>query len=341
MSSDKKYLDLKNKIASESSSVPNLYRTTIGTLTDTQSVTDVRNFVFNHFKEELKERPSFHKYICKLPQDFQDMVSKIRESQNILRDICKQFENCDITPLPETDELYVSHYNIDGGGDQGLFDKHYDGVLRLLDDATIVRALVYINSNDNFVVHFLDTGISHNFKTNEYGILDFNREYHWVEGKYDDNMDINDTRILLKINYLVCPKCSDMYAKFVIWLNCIVFYIVKTAMEYSKSPKTPLQSFVGFFCNLFRIVNNINVWLSIILAVVLLAVTGMTGYGIFIVLVGLMKSQKNSGLMKSQTNSGLMKSQTNSGFMKSQTNFGLSSSAKVKYSVLNFGSTWH
>jgi hypothetical protein len=279
---------------------PNLYKTTIGTLPDTQSVTDVREFVFKHFKEELKERPSFHNYITTLPQGFQDMVSKIRDSPVIRKDICKQFENCDITPLPEIDELYISHYNIDGGGDQGLFNKHYDGVMRLLDDATVIRVLLYVNSKDNFVVHFLDTGISHNFKTNEYGILDFNREYHWVEGKYDDNMDINDTRILLKINYLVCPKCSDIYAKFISWLNRTVFYVVKSSMEYSKSPKTPLQYFIGFFCNLFRVVNNISVWLSIILAIVLLAVTGMTVFGIFLVLFRFMKRQKKTKISRSR-----------------------------------------
>jgi hypothetical protein len=258
---------------------PSLFKTTIGTIPDTKSVDEVRNFVFTHFKDELKERPSFHKYVAKLPQNFQDTVSKIRDSATIREAICKQYTHCDITPLPDTDELYVSHYNIDGGGDQGLFNKHYDGVLRLLDDATVVRALVYVNSKDDFVVHFLDSDVSHNFKTNEFGLLDFNREYHWVEGKYNDKMDINDTRILLKLNYLVCPQCSETYARFVIWLNWTVFYIVKSAMEFSKSPKTPAQYFIGFFCNLYRVANNISVWMSLLLTFVLLGITGLILYG--------------------------------------------------------------
>jgi hypothetical protein len=249
-----------------------LFKTTLGRIPDTKTVDDIKNFVFSHYENELKLRPSFHKYISKLPTEFQDMVSKIRDSDTIRNLICTQYEHCDITPLPDTDELYVSHYNIDGGGDQGLFNKHYDGVLRLLDDATVVRALVYINSKDDFVVHFLDSNISHNFKSYEFGLLDFNREYHWVEGKYNENMDLNDTRILLKINYLVCPKCSELYAKFVVYLNSIVFYIVKMSMEYSKSPKTPFQYVVGFFCNLFRVANNISVYLSILLVFVLLAI---------------------------------------------------------------------
>jgi hypothetical protein len=136
-----------------------IFKTTLGKIPDTKTVDDIKNFVFSHYEEELKLRPSFHKYISNLPVEFQDMVSKIRDSDAIKNLICKQFEHCDITPLPDTDELYVSHYNIDGGGDQGLFNKHYDGVLRLLDNATIVRALVYVNSNDDFVVHFLDSNM--------------------------------------------------------------------------------------------------------------------------------------------------------------------------------------
>jgi hypothetical protein len=258
---------------------PSLFKTIIGTIPDTKSVDEVRDFVFTHFKDELKERPSFHKYVTRLPQNFQDMVSKIRDSPTVREAICKQYEHCDITQLPDTDELYVSHYNIDGGGDQGLFNKHYDGVLRLLDDATVVRLLLYVNSKDDYIVHFLDSDVSHNFKTNEFGLLDFNREYHWVEGKYNENMDLNDTRILLKINYLVCPKCSEAYARFVIWLNWTVFYIVKSAMEYSKSPKTPFQYFIGFMCNLYRVANNISVWMSILLTFVLLGITGLGLYG--------------------------------------------------------------
>jgi hypothetical protein len=37
-----------------------------------------------------------------------------------------------------------------------------------------------------------------------------------------------------------------------------VFYVVKAAMEYSKSPRTPAQMAVGFVCNLFRRLNIIH-----------------------------------------------------------------------------------
>ena len=254
---------------------PSSYKVEIGKFEDEKYrkvIDEIRDFILNNYVDKLKERSSLHQYIVNTDKKLQQLVNEIRYSKNIIDDICSQYKNCDITSLDNTDELYISHYNIDGGGDQGLYNKHYDGVLRIIKNATVVRALIYINSNDNFVVHFLDSDVSYNFKNYEYGILDFNREYHFVEGKYDEKMDYKDSRILLKLNYLVCPKCSKTYTEFIIFINYMVFLIVKTCMEYSKSPKTPFQYFIGFFCNLFRIVNNVSVYLTILLVVFLLFV---------------------------------------------------------------------
>jgi hypothetical protein len=242
---------------------------TIGKIKDETNVDNIKKFVIDNYAADLKNRPSLHKYINKLPVEFQDMVEKIRNSKEIKDAICKQYEECHIDTLPDTDELYISHYNKDGGGDQGLFDKHYDGVLRFISSANIVRALVYINSTDEYVVHFLDSNVSHNFKTYEFGILDFNKEYHYVEGKYDKDIDINDTRILLKINYIVCPECSMPLKKSIIFLNSLVFYIVKASMEYSKNPETISQKIIGFFCNFFRHINNISVYLTLFVVCIL------------------------------------------------------------------------
>jgi hypothetical protein len=257
------------------------YKVKVGTFEDDKYrkiIDEIRNFILNNYVDKLKERSSLHEYIVNTDPKLQQLVNEIRYSKNIIDDICSQYKNCHITSLDNTDELYISHYNIDGGGDQGLYNKHYDGVLRIVKNSTVVRALIYINSNDDFVVHFLDSNISHHFKNYEYGILDFNREYHFVEGDYNEKMNYKDSRILLKLNYLVCPKCSKTYTEFIIFINYIVFLIVKTSMEYSKSPQTPFQYFIGFFCNLFRIVNNVSVYLTILLVVFLLFVVSILFY---------------------------------------------------------------
>ena len=256
------------------------YKAEIGKFQDEERliIDEIRNYILDNYKDKLTSRPSLHEYIVNTPEKLQTLVNKIRNSPQIKNKICAQYKNCNITTLDNIDELYISHYNIDGGGDQGLYEKHYDGVLRFIEDATVVRALIYINSQDDFVVHFLDSNISHHFSNYEYGILDFNREYHWVEGKYNEKMDYKDSRILLKLNYLMCPKCSTIYTEFVILLNALIFSIVKICMEYSKSPQTVFQHIIGFFCNLFRVVNNINVYLTFLLIIFLMFITFVLFY---------------------------------------------------------------
>ena len=56
-----------------------------------------------------------------------------------------------------------------------------------------------------------------------------------------------------------------------------MFYVVKAAMEYSKSPRTPPQVAVGFLCNLFRRLNNIHPLIPLAL---IAGVVGAAGWGI-------------------------------------------------------------
>lgn len=251
-----------------------MFTTTTGVFTneeDRKVVDSLRDWSFKHFEKDLQERPSLHRYVETLPRDIIEKIDKLRYSPQILQDICKQFpkRDCNITPLATTDEVYISHYNMDKGGDQGLFDKHYDGNLRFINDATVVRVLIYLSSDDDYVVRFLDSKLSKNFKTYEYGILDFHKELHYVEGSYKAS---DTSRILLKCNYLVCPKCSPSFNKLNIWFNKAVFFTVKACMEYSKSPKTPMQHVIGFFCNLFRELNMMHPLLPVVIAYLILGI---------------------------------------------------------------------
>jgi len=54
-----------------------------------------------------------------------------------------------------------------------------------------------------------------------------------------------------------------------------VFYVVKAALEYSKSPRTPAQRAVGLLCNLFRRLNIIHPLIP--LAVVAATVAALGG----------------------------------------------------------------
>ena len=231
------------------------------------------------YAEDLAKRPSKHVYVSTLPASAVAEIDRLRDSP-IIRDLIAREvpAGSTIAPMKHTDELYLSHYNKDRGGDQGLFDKHYDGNLRFLASSIVVRALIYLQSDDTYKVVFADSRVEKAFTTYEFGLLDFHRELHWVEGTFNP---ADRQRILLKCNYLVTLPGGAMFGRAALAANTAVFYVVKAAMEYSKSPRTPAQVAVGYLCNLFRRLNIIHPALPLALvAGGLAALAGAIGYGV-------------------------------------------------------------
>lgn len=223
---------------------------------DRATIDALVRWVEDRYRADLKERPSKHVYIRTLPAAAIEQVDRLRDSPVIRSLIARQVRpGSVIAPMKHTDELYISHYNKDRGGDQGLFDKHYDGNLRFLSSSVVVRALIYLQSDATYTVMFGDSRVKKAFGSYEFGLLDFHRELHWVEGEYDPS---DRQRILLKCNYLVTPPNAAATQWSALAANTAVFYVVKAAMEYSKSPRTPAQRAVGLLCNLFRRLNNIH-----------------------------------------------------------------------------------
>lgn len=223
---------------------------------DRATIDGLVHWVEDQYRDDLAKRPSKHVYVRTLPAPIIEDIDRLRDSPLIHALIARAFAaDSTITPMKHTDELYVSHYNKDRGGDQGLFDRHYDGNLRFLSSTVVVRALIYLQSDATYKVVFADSGVEKAFATYEFGLLDFHRELHWVEGQYDP---ADRQRMLLKCNYLVTRRNAVLAGRAALAANTGVFYVVKAAMEYSKSPSTPPQVAVGLLCNLFRHLNNIH-----------------------------------------------------------------------------------
>ena len=245
---------------------------------DQAAIDGLVRWVEARYAEDLAKRPSKHVYVSTLPASVVAGIDRLRDSP-VIRDLIAREvpAGSTIAPMKHTDELYLSHYNKDRGGDQGLFDKHYDGNLRFLSSSIVVRALIYLQSDDTYKVVFADSKVEKAFTTYEFGLLDFHRELHWVEGAFNP---ADRQRILLKCNYLVTlPDAA--FGRAALAANTAVFYVVKAAMEYSKSPRTPAQVAVGFVCNLFRRLNIIHPALPLALSAgVLAALAAAVGYGV-------------------------------------------------------------
>jgi len=142
----------------------------------------------------------------------------------------------------------------------------------------VVRALIYLQSDASYKVVFGDSRVEKAFTTYEFGLLDFHRELHWVEGSYTPGAP---QRILLKCNYLVTLPGAGARGRFALAANTAVFYVVKAAMEYSKSPRTPAQKAVGHLCNLFRRLNIVHPLVP--LAAIAASAIGVVALGYFTV----------------------------------------------------------
>lgn len=234
------------------------------------TIDDVCRWSLEHFKSDINAECSMHRYIKTLPDEIRGQIDDVRYAEPVMQAIRETFPKSKIVPLPMTDEIYISRYNLDRGGDQGLFDKHHDGNLRFMPGASVVRSLIYLSSEDDLAVVFETTGLRAEMKTYDFGLLDFHKELHWVDGTYDPS---KPPRILLKCNYYIDHYGFPPYRWAGIFANIAVFYVVKAAMEFSKSPKSLSQRVVGYLCNLFRLLNNLNPAAPIVLVAVFLAVS--------------------------------------------------------------------
>lgn len=235
-----------------------------------QTIDGLRDWSLDHFREHLHRSCSMHAYLKTLPPEAIAQIDQVRYAEQIMAPLQAAFPGSQVVPLPMTDEFYISRYNLDRGGDQGLFDKHHDGNLRFLPASSVVRSLIYLSSQDHLEVVFDTSGKAAQMKTYDYGLLDFHKELHWVNGSYDPS---NPPRILLKCNYYVDHSGLSFWRRLGIGLNVAVFYSVKAAMEYSKSPKTVFQRCVGLMCNVVRRLNNLSPAAPIVLLVGVLVVT--------------------------------------------------------------------
>ncbi len=254
------------------------FRATIGRFdqpADRATIDELARWVQHTYREDLQQRPSKHVYLRTLPPEILAKIDRLRDSDTILGAILQQVDpGSVITPMQHTDELYISHYNKDLGGDQGLYSKHYDGDLRFMPVGAVVRALIYLQSDATYTVVFGDSKVEKAFTTYEFGLLDFHKELHWVEGQYNPD---DQQRILLKCNYLIAPRNAVWVTKALLAANTTVFYVVKAAMEYSKSPKNPLQLAVGLLCNVVRLLNNVHPLLPLALIALTLVAAGWVG----------------------------------------------------------------
>lgn len=232
----------------------------VGTLhspNERRCIDEVREWFSATHEAAIHAKPSLHVYVKETPNDIQATIDAVRYSPDLLKDLSQSFsQHCIPHPLPDIDELYLTHVQNDGG-DAGLSKAHYDGPFRWLPSSVlIVRVLICLSGDDRYTTTFHTSGKAVRIRTYQYMALDYDRELHSVN--VDSHSSASSPRILLKTHFVMCPsgQCSKAWERFVVNSTEFVNRASRALMRYSNDPQSPAEMFVGVLTNVFRYANN-------------------------------------------------------------------------------------
>jgi hypothetical protein len=116
----------------------------------------------------------------------------------------------------------------------------------------VVRALIYLQSDDTYKVVFPTSHVEKAFATYDFGLLDFHPRTPLGRRAY--TIPPTRQRILLKCNYLSHAAAARLLGHVALANTGRVLRREGGDVEYSKSPRTPPAGRgVGLLCNLIRL----------------------------------------------------------------------------------------
>jgi len=236
---------------------------------------------FKYISETSKERygnykKAHHVWINEVePGKFRDRLESVRQNKIILDAIMKQFPGSTIESVMESDELYWSVSPKDAlGSDRSLVDCHYDAPFAILPTGgvTYYRIIIAMNENNTVTTVFPTEGKNVMMNTGDFHGLDYNKDFHCVEG----SIPSNKYRVLLKLHYLIIPEnTSQIWIDWVRSINLGWTKLSRNMMRMSADPKTPFESFIGLGVNISRFIFNQFNTIMFYLAIMFLLVVSL------------------------------------------------------------------
>jgi hypothetical protein len=210
-----------------------------GVISDKNNLEKIKEFLVNEHADQIHGSCCFHKNVNTYHLTVQKLILNAKYDDAIISILEKSFiSSCKIVSFNDIDEVYISKFNIDNGGDQQLFKPHIDGNLKYMTGFTMIRVLIYLISDDDYIVHFIDSNKHVNFKSGEFGLFDFHREKHYVSSE-NHNIE-NDIRLILKLHYVIRDSSRSEIANniFCYLTKLFSFDIARTVMNYSQNPQS-------------------------------------------------------------------------------------------------------
>jgi hypothetical protein len=230
-------------------------RVVSGHYDDLEPLNNISNYMSKKFDRKKKALHIWTEDLVKQTVYFD--IETIRTSNTIIDKIKDIYPDSKIINIRETDEIYLAVSPKDAkNSDRSLVDCHYDSPLSLFNNGvSFYRIIIACDENDTVTTTFPNDDIRVKMTTGDFHGLDYNKDYHCVEGSIPENKK----RVLLKLHYLVVPNkfgdgsISEMLTKNV---NIKWTKYSRYSMNVSAEPKTILDEIIGTTVDISRKIFN-------------------------------------------------------------------------------------
>jgi len=198
---------------------------------------------------EKKQNMTYHKWYNDLPLQLKEHVNIIQKHP-FWKQVCRTGDTCAIKNITGMDEIYYS--KTPKGEKRGMlygaagnYDLHVDGVFRF-PGIRFYRILIGLTKNNTTVeTSFPRLKSSTYINKDDFIVFDFDRAQHKVINHATESED--EYRILLKLHFCVCDKCTidSSYFDFVCKMYVTYEEITRYIMQTGTNPATWYQFFLG------------------------------------------------------------------------------------------------
>jgi hypothetical protein len=194
-------------------------------------------------------RETFHAWEAELPPKEREAFAQLKESAAIRASLLEAFPGCSVHHVDAMNELYVSNMGA-AGSDYVFLQQHIDGPFGYLPFLTLLRCLVVIRGNDRVTTIFTTQKRRHTLRTGQFCWFDYNRDIHYIVKSGDPNELLEESRICLKVHYVVAPRwLAPFRALFARW-NAAYNRSARQLFLASKNPRSAIGKLLGALVNL-------------------------------------------------------------------------------------------
>jgi hypothetical protein len=148
---------------------------------------------------------TIHHWFENLPKPIYEAYDRLANSKDLFAAFRERFPEMsyNVEILPGMNEIYQTaqkHYS----SDQVFYSKHVDGPWCFFPYCYVFRCLLALSPNRNIETIFPYAKSKGLLSTGKAVAFDFNREIHYIKAL---NPAIDESRIALKLHYVVYPKC--------------------------------------------------------------------------------------------------------------------------------------